>query len=35
LLGSIATWIVRERSGAEIPVEIPSRASIEIVKAVP
>ena len=35
LLGSIATWIVRERSGAEIPVVIPSRASIETVNAVP
>src|SRR6266545_1355502 len=35
LLGSIATWIVRERSPAEIPVETPSRASIETVKAVP
>src|SRR5262245_11673194 len=35
LLGSMATWIVRERSAAEIPVETPSRASIEIVKSVP
>src|ERR671935_1419324 len=33
--GSIATWIVRERSCAEIPVVIPSRASIETVNAVP
>src|ERR671937_806024 len=33
--GSIATWIVRERSGAEIPVVTPSRASTEIVNAVP
>jgi hypothetical protein len=33
--GSIATWIVRARSCAEIPVEIPSRASIETVNAVP
>ena len=33
--GSTATWIVRERSCAEIPVVIPSRASIETVKAVP
>ena len=35
LLGSIATWIVRERSCAEMPVVTPSRASIETVKAVP
>src|ERR671935_1927099 len=35
LLGSIATWIVRARSCAEIPVDTPSRASIETVKAVP
>src|SRR5918995_257921 len=34
LLGSIAVWIVRERSAAEIPVVTPSRASIETVKAV-
>ena len=34
-LGSIATWIVRARSWAEIPVETPSRASIETVKSVP
>ena len=34
-LGSIATWIVRARSCAEIPVETPSRASIETVNAVP
>src|SRR5215216_222314 len=34
LLGSIATWIVRDRSGAEIPVVTPSRASIETVNAV-
>src|SRR2546430_285504 len=33
--GSIATWIVRERSGAEMPVVTPSRASTETVKAVP
>ena len=33
-LGSIATWIVRARSCAEIPVVTPSRASIETVKAV-
>jgi len=33
--GSIATWIVRARSCAEMPVEMPSRASIETVKAVP
>ena len=32
--GSIATWIVCERSCAEMPVVTPSRASIEIVKAV-
>ena len=32
--GSIATWIVRARSCAEIPVETPSRASTETVKAV-
>ena len=32
---SIATWIVRARSCAEIPVEIPSRASIDTVNAVP
>src|SRR6266540_798980 len=35
LLGSMATWIVRARSWAEIPVETPSRASIDTVKAVP
>jgi hypothetical protein len=34
-LGSIATWIVRDRSGAEMPVVTPSRASTETVKAVP
>jgi hypothetical protein len=34
-VGSTATWIVRARSAAEIPVETPSRASIETVKAVP
>ena len=33
-LGSIATWIVRARSAAEIPVLTPERASIETVKAV-
>ena len=33
--GSIATWIVRERSAAEMPVVTPSRASIETVNAVP
>ena len=33
-VGSIATWIVTERSCAEIPVVTPSRASIETVKAV-
>ena len=33
--GSIATWIVRARSWAEMPVEMPSRASIETVNAVP
>ena len=32
--GSIATWIVCERSCAEIPVVPPSRASIETVNAV-
>ncbi len=32
--GSIAVWIVRERSAAEIPVVTPSRASIETVNAV-
>ncbi len=32
--GSIATWTVRARSWAEIPVVTPSAASIEIVKAV-
>ena len=32
--GSIATWIVWARSCAEIPVVIPSLASIETVKAV-
>jgi hypothetical protein len=31
----IATWIVRLRSAAEMPVVTPSRASIETVKAVP
>jgi len=34
-VGSIATWIVRDRSWAEMPVVTPSRASIETVKAVP
>ena len=34
-LGSIATWIVRARSCAEMPVDTPSRASIDTVKAVP
>ena len=34
LVGSMATWIVRERSAAEIPVVTPSRASTEIVNAV-
>src|SRR6266498_2423778 len=33
-VGSIATWIVTERSWAEMPVVTPSRASIETVKAV-
>ena len=33
--GSIATWIVRARSWAEMPVDTPSRASIETVNAVP
>src|SRR6185503_18196294 len=33
-LGSIATWIVRARSAAEMPVVTPSRASIETVNAV-
>ena len=33
-LGLIATWIVRARSCAEIPVVTPSRASTETVKAV-
>src|SRR5213083_2284202 len=33
--GSIATWIVRARSYAEIPVVTPSRASIASQKAVP
>ena len=32
--GSIATWIVRARSAAEMPVVTPSRASIETVKGV-
>src|SRR3954468_4231037 len=31
---SMATWIVRARSAAEIPVVTPARASIEVVKAV-
>ena len=31
----MATWIVRARSCAEIPVDTPSRASIETVNAVP
>src|SRR5262245_40240555 len=35
LSGSIATWIVRERSGAEMPVVTPSRASTDTVNAVP
>ena len=34
-VGSTATWIVRARSAAEMPVEMPSRASIETVNAVP
>ena len=34
LVGSIATATVRARSGAEMPVVTPSRASIETVKAV-
>ena len=34
-VGSTATWIVRARSAAEMPVETPSRASIETVNAVP
>ncbi len=34
LLGSIAVAMVRARSGAEMPVVTPSRASIETVKAV-
>ena len=33
-LGSIATWIVRARSAAEMPVLTPERASIETVNAV-
>ena len=33
-VGSMATAMVRARSGAEIPVVTPSRASIETVKAV-
>ena len=33
-LGSIATWIVRARSAAEMPVVTPSRASIETVNGV-
>jgi hypothetical protein len=32
--GSIATWIVRARSAAEMPVVIPSRASTDTVNAV-
>ena len=32
--GSIATWMVRARSGAEMPVVTPSRASTETVNAV-
>ena len=32
--GSTATWIVRARSAAEMPVVIPSRASTETVNAV-
>ena len=32
---AIATWIVRARSAAEMPVVTPSRASIETVNAVP
>ena len=35
LLESMATWIVRARSSAEMPVVTPSRASMEIVNAVP
>src|SRR3954452_8910670 len=34
VFGSIATWIVRARSAAEMPVVTPSRASIETVNAV-
>src|SRR3954451_1603495 len=34
LLTSIATWIVRARSAAEMPVVTPSRASTDTVKAV-
>ena len=34
LWGSIATWIVRARSDAEMPVVTPSRASIETVNGV-
>ena len=33
-LGSIATWMVRARSAAEMPVVTPARASIETVNAV-
>ena len=35
LPSSMATWMVRARSWAEMPVVTPSRASIETVKAVP
>ena len=31
----MATWMVRARSAAEMPVVTPSRASIDTVKAVP
>ena len=31
---SVATWMVRERSAAEMPVVTPSLASMETVKAV-
>ena len=33
--GSMATWMVRARSAAEMPVVTPWRASIETVNAVP
>ncbi len=34
-LSATATWMVRARSAAEMPVAMPSRASMEIVKLVP